>query len=118
MHDGWVEELVHALSASPSAYSLLMVGIPGAVREQGEKQLKALLAATDLNAPVIRYRELTGEFASASALATALGISFLVKGGVPATLTGGHPLRLDAPHSKILLLGLGQQITAMELCRP
>ncbi len=118
----WIEELTTSLlqvtSGNLSEYGLIMAGIPAVMEEEGEKQLKQFLEDSRLPVPVIRYRKQVGEFATASAVATALGVSFLESGTVPSSLTRGRETRLDSPENKILILGLGQQITAMELARP
>ncbi len=96
-------------------YDLVMLGIPLAMTQQGEAQLHAFQALAKLRAPLVRYRRFTGEFASASAVAAALAISFFETGLVPGEFTGGANVILNKSQSKILILGLGQYITAMEL---
>jgi 3-oxoacyl-[acyl-carrier-protein] synthase-1/3-oxoacyl-[acyl-carrier-protein] synthase II len=66
--------------------------------------------------PVIDYRQLTGEFASASAVAAVMALEFLKKRAVPKALAGAHDATLN--QKGVLLLGLGQFITAMELHAP
>ncbi|HHD64364.1 MAG TPA: hypothetical protein ENK96_08410 [Desulfobulbaceae bacterium] len=83
----------------------------------GEKQLEQFIKLSSLAAPVSRYRKYIGEFASASAVTAALAASCLESGQVPALLPGGHPISLEK-NKKILILGLGEYITAMELYRP
>ncbi len=95
---------------------LILAGIPAAVKEDGEAQLHQFLTRTGNTAPVIRYRSLTGEFASASAVAATIATSFLEHGKVPAALTKEKDLPLA--NKKILVLGLGKCITAMEFIRP
>ncbi|WP_051309152.1 beta-ketoacyl-[acyl-carrier-protein] synthase family protein [Desulfogranum japonicum] len=120
--DNWVQELVHSLQSVTSgdlaAYGLIMAGIPAAYTTQGEEQLRKFFQYTGLDTPVLHYRDLLGEFASASAVATALAASFLETGRVPVSLTKGKEVQLDAVHNRILVLGLGRQVTAMELARP
>ncbi len=116
-----VAALIKALAASlawPGRYVLVLAGIPAAMRDQGEGQLARFLELTRLSIPVIRYRQLTGEFASASAVATALAASFVTAGVVPGSIAGGGDVVLDTRMNTILVLGLGQNITAMELFRP
>ncbi len=115
-----VAALVHALGCSEeneSGYACILVGIPVAMQREGEKQLEQFRALAKLSAPVIFYRKFTGEFGSASAVATALAASFIEAGHVPGALTGGDSVVLDNRTKKILVLGLGQYITAVELIR-
>ena len=71
-----------------------------------------------MQAPVIRYREFTGEFASASAVAAVMAASFLTSGKVPGPLVSGNDLALEANNPAILILGLGRYLSAMEFSRP
>ncbi len=113
--------LIGALAATPGwpgRYALVMAGIPAAMRDQGEGQLARFLDLAGLPVSVIRYRRLTGEFASASAVAAALAASVVTAGVVPGCLAGGGDMVLDAGRNTVLILGLGQNITAMEIFRP
>jgi len=74
------------------------------------------LTRTGSSAPVIRYRTLTGEFASASAVAAVIATSVIENGRVPGTMTKDKDIPLA--HKNILVLGLGKYITAMEFARP
>lgn len=94
---------------------LILAGIPAALREEGEAQLREFLSQTTSEAPVIRYRTVTGEFASASAVAAVASASFLEGGLVPGALINGQDRPLA--HKNILVLGLGKCITAMEFAR-
>lgn len=100
------------------SYALVLVGIPAASKIDGEKQLDQFMALSKLSVPVIRYRKITGEFGSASAVAVALAASFLESGIVPAALTGGSDIDTTGKTCKILILGLGEYVTAIELLRP
>lgn len=119
--DEVMEQLVASL-AGPAGwqdrYALVLVGIAAAMERQGEKQLSRFTALVQLSAPMVRYRKLTGEFASASAVATAFAVSFLETGLVPGAFAGGSAVVVDGQRNKILLLGLGQNICAMEFFRP
>ncbi len=68
---------------------------------------------TGFAGPVIDYRKLTGEFASASAVATIIAVRFLEKGAIPGPLCGGNDYDLHERGG--LVLGLGRFVTAMEL---
>ncbi len=95
---------------------LILAGIPAATRQEGETQLMHFLTRTGSSAPVIRYRTLTGEFASASAVAAVIATSVIENGRVPGTMTKDKDIPLA--HKNILVLGLGKYITAMEFARP
>lgn len=117
---GVIAALVDALDVrpnQPSGYALILAGIPAAVYREGKQQLEQFIALSHLSVPVVDYRKYIGEFASASAVATALAASFLISGHISGALTGGGDIAITNEKSKILILGLGRQITAMELCR-
>lgn len=118
---GAVDALIAALGgveALNGRYALLLAGIPAAVRAEGEGQLARFLERSGCKAPVIRYRELTGEFASASAVAAVMAVSFLAAGEVPGPLVSGAALPLESNSNAILVLGLGPYLSAMEFSRP
>ncbi len=94
---------------------LVLAGIPAADQRQGEEQLRQFLAQAEIGAPVIRYRQLIGEFASASAVAAVLAATLVDRGDAGDPVTMGQPVD---PHAGILVLGLGATITAMEFDRP
>ncbi len=105
-------------SAKAGGYALILAGIPAAHKSAGEKQLEKFKALSNSAAPILNYRKLTGEFATASAVATAFAVSFIEAGVVPGVLVGGSDIDIDRRMNKILVLGLGQYITAIELYRP
>ena len=90
-----------------------MAGIPSAFRQKGEKQLQEFLVLSDFLLPVIDYRKLTGEFASASAVATALAAKFIQNGKIPASLCNGDDYFLNG--KGILIVGFGKFVTAIEI---
>ena len=94
-------------------YGVILAGLPAACRREGEIQLQTLLAITGFNHPVIDYRKITGEFASASAVATVMAEQFMREGHIPAPLCGDKPGKLGAKGA--LILGMGDFITAMEV---
>ncbi|MCF6187785.1 MAG: beta-ketoacyl-[acyl-carrier-protein] synthase family protein [Desulfobulbaceae bacterium] len=119
------EDVISALIAAlggqeriQQKYILVLVGIPAAMHEQGEQQLKRFLDRETGNTPVVRYREFTGEFASASAVAAVMAASFFETGVIPGTLLKGDDMLLADQSKRILVLGLGQHISAMEFFRP
>jgi 3-oxoacyl-(acyl-carrier-protein) synthase len=119
--EGGIKALIAALGGVQTLngkYALLLVGIPAAVREEGEGQLAEFLAQSGLRAPVIRYREFTGEFASASAVAAVMAASFLSSGKVPGPFVSGNALALKGSNQAVLVLGLGRYLSAMEFSRP
>lgn len=118
--EGIIEALGQSLTSpeNPDAYALILAGIPGANRQEGEKQLQDFLALSKLSCPVVDYRKIVGEFASATAIGTALAANFLDSANIPGQLTGGSDILLTGGDKKILLLGLGRYITAMEILKP
>jgi hypothetical protein len=93
----------------------VLAGLPGGMREQAERQLERFLQQSDLRVPVIDYRRFTGEFASASALAAAWAAAHVEAGRIPGGLTGGADIVVERGRHSILVLGLGQYVTAVEL---
>ncbi len=94
-------------------YGAILAGIPAACRSDGEPQLQSLLSRTGYKNPVIHYRRIIGEFASASAVAAVMAAKFLEKGKIPATLCNGRDGHL---HGKgVLVIGLGDFVTAVEV---
>jgi hypothetical protein len=117
---GWVNSLIDALGGAQTVkgkYALLLAGIPAAIREEGERQLARFMEQSGLSAPVIRYRAFTGEFASASAVAAVMAVSFLASGEVPGALVSGEAPALEGNQKGILVLGLGRYLSAMEFSR-
>ena len=62
---------------------------------------------------MIDYRKLTGEFASASAVAAVMAVKFLQEGHIPEPLCDDKPAELGAKGA--LIIGTGEYITAMEV---
>ena len=111
--EGAIDLLIESLGGAQvmqGKYALVLAGIPAAVREEGEAQLARFIDQSGCKAPVIRYRELTGEFASASAVAAVMAVSFLTERQLPAGEEDGK--------NAILVLGLGPYLSAMEFSRP
>ena len=109
---GIVPGLVSRLGKDEMAdrFGAILVGIPAAEREEGEKQLKEFLSLTHYPHPMIDYRPLIGEFASASAVAAVLAVSFVRAGEITQE---GRP---ESLHGRgILVMGLGQYVTAVEV---
>jgi 3-oxoacyl-[acyl-carrier-protein] synthase-1/3-oxoacyl-[acyl-carrier-protein] synthase II len=94
-------------------YGVILAGLPAGCRSEGEIQLQNLLALTGFNHPVIDYRKLTGEFASASAVAAVMAVNFLQKGQIPEPFCKDKPVELGEKGA--LIIGTGDFITAMEV---
>jgi 3-oxoacyl-(acyl-carrier-protein) synthase len=113
---GVISSLVHSLGGAELIsvrYGVLFAGIPGACRKEGEEQLRTLLSLTGFKGPVIDYRKLTGEFASASAVAMVIAARFLEEGAIPGPLCGSSDYALHEKRG--LVLGLGSFVTAIEV---
>jgi hypothetical protein len=96
-------------------YSLVLVGIPAAVRDKAEAQLQEFQQLTAISAPVVDYRKYIGQFASASAVAAVVAADIMHREAIPAQFMGTSH---DVPcMGSVLILGLGKYITAMECGR-
>jgi 3-oxoacyl-(acyl-carrier-protein) synthase len=118
---GAIDSLLGALGGARAVQgrtALILAGIPAGARGRAEEQLARFVRQTGHSAPVIRYRELTGEFASASAVAAVMAVSLLVSGQAPGVLLAGRELVFTAEKNSVLVLGLGQGLAAMEFFRP
>ncbi len=98
-------------------YAAVFAGLPAAMGTQGKGQLASFFEKIGQRLPLCRYRDFTGEFASASAVAAVLAVSFVEAGSIPGALVKGEDIPL-ASGKKILVLGTGQYLTAMEFFRP
>ncbi|MCF8144862.1 MAG: beta-ketoacyl-[acyl-carrier-protein] synthase family protein [Deltaproteobacteria bacterium] len=94
-------------------YGAVFAGIPAACRKTGEAQLREFLSMSGFEGPVIDYRRVTGEFASASAVAAVLALQCVDQGELPGGLHGGKAI--DLKDKGILLVGLGDFVTAIEV---
>jgi 3-oxoacyl-[acyl-carrier-protein] synthase-1/3-oxoacyl-[acyl-carrier-protein] synthase II len=95
------------------AYGALLAGVPKCRRSVGEKQLQAFLSLSEFKNPVIDYRRIVGEFASASAVASVIAARLLAEGEVPGPLCHGPTLHLNG--KGVLVIGVGEFITAVEV---
>lgn len=114
------DRLIAALGGVASIrrdYAAVFAGVPAGMRDQGNRQLEDFLGRIGKGLPVCRYREFTGEFASASAVAAVMAVSYLEAGAIPGVLVGGDDIPLE-PGRKLLVLGTGGCLTAMEFFRP
>lgn len=111
-----IKELISNLGGTKRInkdFGAILSGIPAAEREKGEAQLNEFLSMTEYSHPVIDYRRFVGEFASASAVAAVLAVSFVRAGEIPAHMCHLRPTSLQG--RGVLVLGFGSHITAMEI---
>ena len=94
-------------------YAAVFAGIPAAYEESGRRQLKGFLDSTGFKGPVVDYRRWTGEFASASAVAAFLAAQCIQRNEIPEQMRGQKKCSLS--DRGILLLGLGDFVTAVEV---
>jgi 3-oxoacyl-[acyl-carrier-protein] synthase-1/3-oxoacyl-[acyl-carrier-protein] synthase II len=96
-----------------ASYGVVLTGMPGVCRRQGENLLQRFLSLAAFKNPVVDYRRLAGEFASSSAVAAVLAARFTEEGKIPGSLCNGQPLHLNG--KGVLVLGLGKFVTAVEV---
>lgn len=113
---GVIPSLVERLGGGAritESFGALFIGIPASLRAQGEAQLHEFLSLSGFSGPLVDYRRFTGEFASASAVATVLAVES-VRSGVcvpPADKGGAVSLRGRG----VCVIGLGENVTALEV---
>jgi 3-oxoacyl-(acyl-carrier-protein) synthase len=95
----------------------VFAGVPSANRAEGDRQLARFFDLIGELLPLCRYRAFTGEFASASAVAAVMAAAFVEAGRIPGALIGGNDSVLH-PGDRLLVLGTGRCLTAMEFFRP
>ncbi|MBI4633677.1 MAG: beta-ketoacyl synthase chain length factor [Deltaproteobacteria bacterium] len=115
-NDQVILALIRALGGNRTIreqFGAVMAGIPAAQRARGTAQLEEFLSITGYPHPVIDYRRFVGEFASASAVATVLAVSFIEAGEIPENICDRRktPLRGRG----VLILGFGHVVTAVEV---
>lgn len=94
-------------------FGAVLAGIPAAQRDTGMDQLKKFLAMVEYPRPVIDYRMLTGEFASASAVAAVLAVAFVKADMIPGNIC--HTIPIPLLGKGILVMGFGNHVTAVEI---
>jgi 3-oxoacyl-(acyl-carrier-protein) synthase len=117
---GTVDRLVAALGGRDRLagnYAAVLVGIPAGKMSDGERQLDHFRRLTGNCLPICRYRRFTGEFASASAVAAVLAVAFLTASCLPGVLVAGPDVAVEQGQ-RILVLGTGRYLSAMEFWRP
>ncbi len=114
-----VDELVKRLGGRTGVknrFGLLLAGIPAAETDSAQNQLKAFSRLTGYSDHRIDYRELTGNYAAASAVATVLAASLVDK---RRSFRPRPPrLGINAVSGSILVLGLGQVVSAVVVSPP
>ena len=103
-----VQDLVKQLGGTDqinSKYGILLVGIPLAQKTEGQQQLEQFLTTTAFPGKVIDYRRLTGEFATASAVATVMATAFVKK----------QQIAKEDQTKAVLVLGMGSALTAVDV---
>jgi 3-oxoacyl-(acyl-carrier-protein) synthase len=111
-----LHRLIHELggpAAVEKKYGAIFAGIPAALCDRARNQLRLFLEMTRCVCPVIDYRKVTGEFASASAVAAVIAVECVRAGSLPAAVHPDGPVILR--NKAVLLLGLGRCITAVEI---
>lgn len=111
-----IERLIAALGGPENirnTYGAVFAGVPASQRDKANSQLALFIQQTGLNCPIIDYRKITGQFASASAVAAVIAVECVRAGDVPAGLCKTDVVSLGG--RGILLLGLGQCITGVEI---
>jgi hypothetical protein len=113
-----IPPLIEALGGSETIcnrFGAVFAGIPASTRPRGEACIASFLRRTGFTGVIFDYRCTTGEFSSASAIAAALAIDAVSRGVLPPRLSGKGKSVLAG--KGILLLGLGEFITAIEVMR-
>ena len=113
-NDAIIDSLANELGPM-ERYGALFAGIPAEWRGRGDAQLSRFLAAAGNNCPVMDYRAVTGEHASASAVAAAIAALSVSRGLVPGIESHKKYQQVDLGGRGILILGLGDFITAFEV---
>ena len=93
-------------------YGAILTGIPGSLKNKAQEQIESFISISGFSGPVIDYRTLTGEFGSASAVAAVIAAMFLEHGNIPGGVIKSGPVDLEG--KGILIIGLGNFVTAME----
>ncbi len=109
-------DILNRCNGAKDEFAAIFAGVPAGCAERGEQQLASLHQRTSRNLPIFRYRKHLGEFASASAIAAVLAVACMETGVIPGTMVGGEDMPLNA--QRLLVLGTGHYISAVEISRP
>lgn len=118
-HPGAVDLIIERLGGADPlnrSFGAILAGIPAAHRPLAEDQLARLLAAGRFCGPVIDFRRLTGEFATATAIAAVAGVESVARNHIGDPRLEYQPASLNG--KGILLVGLGRFITAIGISPP
>ncbi len=113
---GAIASLIRNLGGADSikdTYAAVFAGMPRAEKEACGRQLDEFMKATNFSGPVIDYRALLGEFGTVTAAAAAVAAHYATEGMVPAPVASGTALQIKG--RRILMLGLGACVTAVEI---
>jgi 3-oxoacyl-(acyl-carrier-protein) synthase len=97
-----------------SKYGLILAGLPAAQKDGCRQQLERFMELSGYHGQVIDYRNLIGEFATSSAVATVFAASLVKNDRIPLQTHGGAVINPQA--KAVLILGLGSALTAIEVC--
>ena len=109
-------ELLKSLGGADSVrnrYAAFFTGVPVQYTAAARSQLEEFVAVSGFSEAVIDYRNFTGQHGSASAVASVIAAECVREGRIPGVMSGGADV--DLTGRRILVLGLGHYITAMEL---
>ncbi|MCG8549334.1 MAG: beta-ketoacyl synthase chain length factor, partial [Desulfobacterales bacterium] len=105
--------LIRELPDFNDRYGAVMAGIPKAYAARGKAMADMLPHAFSSSVPIMDYRRLTGQFATAPAVATVLAVDAVKNNKLPDTASPGQCMELQG--RGILLLGFGRHLTAVEV---
>lgn len=105
--------LIRELPDFNDRYGAVMAGIPRACAVRGKALADALPHAFSSSIPILDYRCLTGQFATAPAVAAVLAADAVENNRLPDPDAPGQCI--DLQNRGILLLGLGRHLTAVEV---
>ncbi len=92
-------------------YGALFAGIPESDKDRCYKQLGYFIKESEFQGSILDYRKFTGQFASASAVATVSAMAFAESGQIPVALCGKGPSELNG--KGILVVGFGSYVTGI-----
>lgn len=114
-NDDVLVSLINSLGGSEeisSKFRCIFAGIPLAFRDDGEKQLSEFLRLSAYKNPVVDYRKHTGEYPAASAAAAVLALRLIERNEITPVLCSSINDSFCMDGKGILMLGLGDYITA------